>query len=250
MFGLFKKKQSFLQQVDPNNLPKHIAIIMDGNGRWAKRRGLPREAGHAAGEAALSRAAEAASRLKIPYLTVYAFSTENWKRPKAEINALMSLLKRAVKVRMAEMLKNGIRIRVLGKINEFPKDVQEAIADAAEKTKDCKSLTLNIMLNYGGQAEITDAVKKIAHGVEQQKINISDISEKMIADNLYTAGLPEPDLLIRTSGEQRISNFLLWQTAYTEFYFTNILWPDFQQENFIKAVLEYQKRRRRKGDIK
>ncbi|MFC1516949.1 isoprenyl transferase [Candidatus Margulisiibacteriota bacterium] len=248
MFNIFRKKTDY-PVVDTKNIPMHVAIIMDGNGRWAQRRGLPREAGHAAGQDALHRAIEAAAKLKVQFLTVYAFSTENWKRPQKEINALMNLLKKGVSTRLEELTKNSIRVKVLGRINEFPQDVQAAIKQAEQKTRKGESLTLNIMLNYGGQAEITDAVRKIAQDIDQKKILPEDISEKTIAEKLYTAGLPEPDLLIRTSGEQRISNFLLWQTAYSEFYFTKTLWPDFKQEHFVQAVLEYQKRKRRKGDV-
>lgn len=245
MFNIFKQKTS----VDPNRIPQHIAIIMDGNGRWAKRRGLPREAGHVAGQKALERVIEAAGKLKVKILTVYAFSTENWQRPKKEINALMDLLKQGVKNRLPEMLKNSIKVRALGRIAELPEDVQAAIKATEEATKEGNKLTLNIMLNYGGRAEIVDMVKSISEKVKRAELRVDNINENVVSNNLYTAGIPEPDLLIRTSGEQRVSNYLLWQMAYTEFYFTKVCWPDFGQKCFIEAVLEYQKRKRRKGAV-
>jgi undecaprenyl diphosphate synthase len=238
-----------LLPLDPLRIPQHVAIIMDGNGRWAKRRGLPREAGHAAGEESLRVAVETAAKLGVKYLTVYAFSTENWKRPPTEIKALMELLKKAVQHWLNEMVKNDIRIRILGRITELPQDIQEVIRQAEKTSQNCKKLMLNIMLNYGGRAELVDAVKDIVCDVEVKKISVSEIDEELVDKYLYTAGIPDPDLLIRTSGELRISNYMIWQMAYTEFYFTDVLWPDFREKHFIGAVQAYQKRQRRKGDI-
>ncbi|MBU0579864.1 MAG: isoprenyl transferase [Candidatus Margulisbacteria bacterium] len=248
VFNIFKKKVS-LAAIDPDRIPQHVAIIMDGNGRWAKKRGLPRELGHAAGEESLKRAVEIAAQLKVKYLTVYAFSTENWKRPKTEVNALMNLFIKVVQKRSEEMKRNGVEVRILGRRNEFPEIVQQAIKEAEEKTKGGGRLILNVMLNYGGQAEITDAVRSIVQEVVDNKLDPKEINEQVIAEHLYTKGIPEPELLIRTSGELRISNYLLWQMAYTEYYFTKVLWPDFREQHFVEAVLEYQLRQRRKGDI-
>jgi undecaprenyl diphosphate synthase len=234
-------------KIDPDNIPEHVAVIMDGNGRWAQKRGLPRELGHAAGEKALSRAIEAARKLNIKYLTVYAFSTENWRRPKKEIAALMGLLVKAVKNRTKELIESGIKVQVLGRLNELPENVQKAISDAVAKTKNGSKLTLNVMLNYGSRAEIIDAVKALASDVQAKKLKSADIKEESFDNYLYTKGIPDPDLLIRTSGEQRVSNYLLWQLAYTEFYFSKVLWPDFKVQHFNQAVLEYQRRHRRRG---
>ncbi len=248
MFELFNRKKD-PQKLDPLNIPQHVAIIMDGNGRWAKRRGLPREAGHAAGEEALRVAVRTAAELGVKHLSVYAFSTENWKRPEKEVKALMELLKMAVQKWMKDMVANDVRIRMLGRISELPEDIRAGIRSAEEATKNCSRLTLNIMLNYGGQAELTDAVRAIVADARAGKLSEKDITEKDIEARLYTAGIPDPDLLIRTSGELRLSNFLLWQAAYSEFYFTDVLWPDFRRNHFVEAVIEYQKRNRRKGDI-
>ncbi len=248
MFDLFRNKQA-AGKIDPNNIPKHVAIIMDGNGRWAKKRGLPREAGHAAGEESLRVAVRSAAELGIKQLSVYAFSTENWKRPEAEVKALMQLLKMAVQKWLKDMVTNNVRIRVLGRVAELPADIQASIRSAEEATKGCSRLTLNIMINYGGRAELVDAVKVMVQKAVNGALVPAEVTERLIDEHLYTAGIPDPDLLIRTSGELRISNYLLWQSAYTEFYFTTVLWPDFRKEHFSAAVIEYQKRNRRKGDI-
>jgi len=247
MFSIFRSSSK--TSINVARIPNHIAIIMDGNGRWAKKRGLPREAGHIAGEEALRRTVEAAAKLGVKYLTVYAFSTENWKRPKAEIQALMELLKRAVQKWLNDMVKNDIKIRVLGRTEELPEDIQMSIKKAEAASAQGKKLQLNIMLNYGGRAEIVDAVKELTNDVANKKLVPQDINESTIGTYLYTKGIPDPDLLIRTSGEQRISNYLLWQSAYTEFYFTEVLWPDFSDKHLRDAITAFQKRERRKGDI-
>lgn len=246
----FTKPSSLIKVLDSSRIPVHVAIIMDGNGRWAKKRGLPREAGHAAGEESLRHAVEAAVKLGVKYLTVYAFSTENWKRPPTEVSALMELLKKAVQRWLADMVKNDIRIRVLGRVGELPADIQAAISQAEAASKNGKKLNLQIMLNYGGRAELVDAVRSITRAVTDNKLIPEKINESVIDSHLYTAGIPDPDLLIRTSGELRISNYLLWQSAYTEFYFTDVLWPDFREEHMIEAIVSFQKRQRRKGDIR
>ncbi|WP_330375482.1 isoprenyl transferase [Inediibacterium massiliense] len=243
------KPQNEVVKVDMDHLPKHIAIIMDGNGRWAKKRGLPRSAGHKAGVEALREIIKTCSNLHIQHLTLYAFSTENWKRPKEEVSALMQLLIYYLKQEVSELHKNNVKIRTIGDIQKLPKAAIEEIEASVELTKNNTGLVVNIALNYGGRDEIIHAVKKICKEVKENRIKIEEIDEHMIEEFLYTKGLPDPDLLIRPSGELRISNFLLWQIAYSEFWFSNIFWPDFNKDALMKAILDYQKRDRRFGGI-
>lgn len=240
-----------MEQVRSKPLPQHVAIIMDGNGRWATRRGLPRVAGHRQGVEALREVIRTSDELGIKYLTLYAFSTENWKRPAAEIDALMSLLVEYLKKEVRALHSNNVKISVLGEINAFPPVAQKEIIKAVELTKDNTGLWVNIALNYGGRAEIIRAVKAIARDVVDNKISIDDIDERLFSNYLYTANIPDPDLLIRTSGEFRLSNFLLYQIAYTELVFTapDILWPDFDKKAYLEAIMEYQKRQRRYGGL-
>ncbi len=231
-------------------IPQHVAIILDGNGRWAKAKGMPRNYGHKQGGKAVEVVAEAAYRMGIKYLTVYAFSTENWNRPKEEVDALMKLLRNYMENCLKNAEKNRMRVRVIGDKSRLDADIQEKIAELEEASKDYDGLNFQIAINYGGKDEIRRAVTKLAKKVESGEIKAEDITEEMINDNLDTHGIPEPDLLIRTCNEQRISNFLLWQLAYTEFYFTPVAWPDFDKEELEKAVRAYTQRDRRYGLIK
>ena len=226
-------------------LPTHIAIIMDGNGRWARKRGLPRLEGHQAGVENLRSAIEYFNKLGLKYLTLYGFSTENWKRPKEEIDGLLDILQEAIDEETQKLHQNGIRIRHLGRLENLPAGLQRAINKAVELTKDNKGMTVSFAFDYGGRAEILDAVRKIIDkGIPPQKIN-----EQLFDSYLYTAGLPEVDLLIRTAGELRISNFLIWQTAYSEYYFADVFWPDFDNKEIDKALLAYSRRQRRFGAL-
>lgn len=228
---------------DKNKMPSHIAIIMDGNGRWAKKKNLPRIEGHRAAIEAVRSTVEASAKLQIKYLSLFAFSTENWKRPKDEISALMELLKIYLDKELETMMKNKISFNYIGRIEELDKDVQKKLKYTKELTKNNDGLKLYLALNYSGRAEITDAIKKILKNPPK------DINEKIISNYLYDPQLPEPDLLIRTSGEMRISNFFLWQIAYTEIYVTPVLWPDFREKDLLEAIENYQKRERRFGGI-
>jgi undecaprenyl diphosphate synthase len=239
-------KQTILKR---GKLPLHVAIIMDGNGRWAKKRGLPRIAGHQAGVKAVKRIVRVASEIGIKYLTLYTFSTENWKRPKEEVSAIMKLLEQTTRREIDELDKNNVRLITTGRIEELSPKRREILEKATQKTKDNTGLSLNLALSYSGRIEILDAVKKLAQDVEQGKREIKNIDENLFSKYLYTKDLPDPDLLIRTSGEMRLSNFLLWQTSYTELYITQVLWPDFSIENFYKAILNYQERERRFGRV-
>ncbi len=227
--------------------PIHIAIIMDGNGRWAKARGLPRIAGHQRGARAVRAAVEAARSLGIQYLTLYTFSSENWKRPAAEINDLMGLMRLYIKRELADLHRNNVRMRFIGDPAPLPADIQELIADATRTTSGNTGLNLIIALNYGGQNEIVKAVQSLAEKVAAGNIHPDDITPRLLADHLDTAGIPDPDLMIRTSGEQRLSNFLLWQLAYSELVFLDTLWPDFTSEDMAQAIAEFQRRERRYG---
>ena len=224
-------------------IPKHVAIIMDGNGRWAKRRGLPRIFGHRKGAEAVEKSIDFAHKVGIEWLTVFAFSTENWERPKEEVNAIMSLLVEYINKKIPELLERSIRLRFLGRIKELPEEIRKSIKKGEEITKNCTGMNLIVALNYSGRAEIIDAVKKI---ISQ---DVKHIDENTFPEYLYIPEMPDPDLLIRTSGEKRISNFLLWELAYTELYFTEVLWPDFDEEEFKNALLDYQSRERRFGKI-
>lgn len=231
------------------NLPKHISIIMDGNGRWARKRGLPRIAGHRAGVKTVRRIVEAAGELKISILTLFTFSTDNWKRPREEVSAIMNLLYETTKRELSELEKNNVRLIATGKMEELSSKRREIINKAIERTKHNTGLVLNLALNYSGRSEILDAVKKISLNISAGGLRPEDIDESLFSSYLYTKDLPDPDLLIRTSGEMRISNFMLWQTSYTELYVTDVLWPDFSEKDFYQAIWAYQNRQRRFGKI-
>ncbi len=233
--------------MEETNIPKHIAIIMDGNRRWAKERNLEIRLGHKEGAETLKKIAKYANEIGIKYLTVYAFSTENWKRTKEEIGALMKLLQMYVADFLNDKELENIKINVLGDISKLEKGLQKSICDAVERTKNCTGLTLNVAFNYGGRDEITKAVQKIATKVQNNEIQIEDINEDIVSNNLYTKMQPYPGLLIRTGGEQRISNFLLWQLAYTEFLFIDKYWPDFTKEDLDKAIEVFKSRNRKFG---
>jgi undecaprenyl diphosphate synthase len=233
--------------IDPNRLPRHIAVIMDGNGRWAKRRRLPRIAGHRAGIRAVRQAVEACARLGVPYLTLYAFSVENWKRPHTEIKLLMGLLREYLKKEINELNRQNIRLEVIGRIQELPKPVIEDLDRALEQTRPNTGMRLILALNYGARAELVDAVQQLLNSAKSN--GTITVDEAMLSDHLYTRGLPDPDLLIRTSGELRLSNFLLWQVAYAELWVTETLWPDFTQQDLFQAIVDFQKRERRYGGL-
>ena len=236
-----------MEEIDVNNLPEHIAIIMDGNRRWAKDRGLTTKEGHKAGSKNLETIAKFCNKIGIKYLTVYAFSTENWKRTKEEVSALMFILKANLDAMLKRMDLENIRIRVIGEKENIPDDLSPKIEKLVEKTKNNTGLTLNIAFNYGGRAELVHAVKQISEKVKNGEIEINSINEDLISQNIYTAGQPDPDLMIRTSRELRTSNFLPWQLTYTEFYFPDKHWPAFTEEDLIEAIKIYQKRNRRFG---
>lgn len=231
------------------NVPRHVAIILDGNGRWAKAKGLPRTAGHVQGAKTVEQICEDAYNMGIEYLTVYAFSTENWNRPDDEVSTLMNLLRDYMKNCIKRANKNNMRVQVIGDKTRLANDLQESIAKLEEATKDNTGLHFQIALNYGGRDEIRRALQKISAKVASGEIRVEDITEQMISDHLDTASLPDPDLMIRTSGEQRISNFLPWQLAYAEFYYTSIPWPDFNKNELAKAIEAYQNRDRRYGKV-
>ncbi len=228
-------------------LPRHIAVIMDGNGRWAEERGLPRAAGHQAGIASLRDVTRSSRELGIGYLTVYAFSTENWKRPKREVSMLFRLLVKMLRDEMAEMLENGVRLKTIGQTSLLPKQVQEELTDAIERTANNKGLTLTLALSYSGRWDLVRAMQAIALEVRSGKVSPEDISEEVIRRSLTTVEMPDPDLLVRTSGEMRLSNFLLWELAYSEIHVTKTLWPDFRREHLYEAIRDYQTRERRFG---
>ena len=231
----------------PRPVPRHIAIIMDGNGRWAQARGLPRIAGHRHGAEAARRAVTAAAELGVPYLTLFGFSSENWRRPSGEIQDLMGLLRHYLRGEIAELHRNGVRLRVIGELDRLDPDILEMIERAEAMTRDNARITVTVALSYGGRAEIVAAVRAIAQRVQSGSLAAAAIDEDCFARYLFTAGLPDPDLLIRTSGEQRISNFLLWQSAYSEFVFTKTLWPDFSKHDLEEAIDEFCGRDRRYG---
>lgn len=254
MLDVFKTSKNKSQEkeivLDKDNMPKHIAIIMDGNGRWAKKRFLPRTAGHKAGVETIREVVKECSRLNVKYLTLYAFSTENWKRPKIEIDTLMNLLVSYLKSEIKELHKNNVKIATIGDINKLPEMCIKELENAKELTKDNTGVNLNLALNYGSRYDITNAVLDIVKDCKSDKINIDSINEDTIKNYLSTKSTPDPDLLIRTSGEQRLSNFLLWELAYSEFYFTDIHWPDFNRQELQKAIYVYQSRDRRFGGLK
>ncbi len=245
-----EKAEKLKKNIDKRRLPIHVAIIMDGNGRWAKKRDLPRTAGHEAGVDAVREVVRAASEIGIKYLTLYTFSVENWKRPREEVAALMRLLSHTTRREIDELNRNNVKLITTGRIDEFSLSRRKALSLGRDKTKNNTGLVLNLALNYGGRTEIVDAVRAIALAVHSGHIRPGEINEALFSDYLYTVGLPDPDLLIRTSGEMRISNFLLWQTSYTEMYVTDILWPDFGRSDLFKAIIEFQKRERRFGKVK
>ena len=238
---------SYLEKIDKTRLPKHIALIMDGNGRWAKVRGYERIFGHKAGVKSVRETTEAAAEIGIEYLTLYAFSTENWDRPQQEVNALMELLVDAIKDETPTLNKNNIRLMAIGNISRLPVNVKNKLQGCIDETAKNTGLTLVLALSYSSRWEITNAVIQICKNVQEEKIKLDDISTDLISSHLTTSLIPDPDLLIRTSGELRISNFLLWQLAYTEFYFTNTHWPDFKKEDFYQAIYDFQQRERRFG---
>jgi undecaprenyl diphosphate synthase len=242
------EEQTLLAQLDRARMPTHIAIIMDGNGRWAKERGLSVHHGHQAGREAVKRTIKASLQLGIPYLTVYAFSTENWRRPASEVNFLMKLLEQALEDELAELKRTGVRVRVIGRLDKkLPEALVRKVQRAIEETKHNRKLTFTVALNYGGRAEIIDAVRRLAYEAAAGRLDPHSINEENFHKFLYTNGTPDPDLVIRTGGEMRLSNFLLWQLAYAEFISTPIYWPDFDRRELIRAIVEYQRRERRFG---
>ena len=243
------EEQALLRAIDFARLPRHVAVIMDGNGRWAKLRHKPRVEGHRAGIASVRDVVETSARLGLQVLTLYAFSVENWKRPQSEVTTLMGLLKRYLRSELDTLLRNNIRFRVIGRMEELPADVQDELRRGMERTAERSGLLFNIALNYGGRTEITDAVRRLATDVAAGRREPGAIDEDTLSSYLYTAGLPDPDLLIRTSGEMRVSNFLLWQIAYAEIWVTDVLWPDFRRKHLLQAVADFQKRERRYGGI-
>ena len=236
-----------LEKIDTSRLPKHLAIIMDGNGRWAKQQGLLRALGHEKGTKSVKATVEACTKLGIENLTLYAFSTENWKRPKLEVNTLMKLLISSLKKELETLQKNNIRLNTIGNIELLPTKARKELESVIEKTKNNTRMTLTLALSYGAREELLNAVKNISDKVKNNIISLDSIDESIINQHLYTHNLPDVDLVIRTSGEHRISNFLLWQIAYAEFYFTDVLWPDFNEDDLYQAILNYQKRERRFG---
>ena len=230
-----------------DKLPQHLAIIMDGNGRWAERRGLPRSAGHREGAKTVRRVITNCLDFNIPILTIFAFSTENWKRPKNEITYLIKLFERVLSREKANLIKNNIKINFIGRLDNLPNSLTEKMKELHESTKRNDKLILNIAINYSGRTEIADALKSILLKIDNKKLSIEEINENTIRDNLYTHNLPDPDLLIRTAGEMRISNFMLWQIAYTELWVTPVFWPDFDENNLVEAIRNFQKRVRKYG---
>ena len=251
MFNFFKKNrlEEKIEEKKLKKIPTHVAIIMDGNGRWAKKRNMPRVKGHYEGMQTVKKITKYASKLGIQYLTLYAFSTEHWARPKEEVSYLMDLPEKMFTSFMPELMENNVKVEVIGVVEKLPENTRKAVEDAIEQTKNNTGLKLIFALNYGSKDEIVTAVKRIAQGAANNEYKVEEIDEQLISDNLFTKDTPDPDLLIRTSGEQRISNFLLWQIAYSEFIFTKVAWPDFVEEEFYKALLEYQSRDRRFGGL-
>jgi len=230
-------------------IPRHIAVIMDGNGRWAKRQGLPRIQGHFAGRRATRRCVEACVELGVKYLSIYAFSTENWSRPPHEVEGLMTLIETALREEIDDLDANDVRFVASGRLHELSQSLQEAIAESTARTKDNTTLTLNLMVNYGSRAEIVDAARKLAAAVAEGRLNPADIDEQLFTQALYQPQLPDPDLLLRPGGEMRVSNFMLWQIAYAEFVVLPVLWPDFDITHLKAAIIEYNKRQRRFGRV-
>ena len=244
------RDENLLASIDWNRLPRHVAIIMDGNGRWAAQRGQPRIAGHRAGVEAVRAAVDTGARLGLGALTLYAFSTENWKRPRYEVDALMRMLRKYLRLELDEINRQNIRFQTIGRIEALAPTVRQEIARASERTSSNTGMVLTVALNYGGRAEIVDACRAAMRRLETEGKSIDELSEDQIERELYTRNLPELDLLVRTSGELRISNFLLWQSAYAEIYVTETLWPDFRRVHLLEAVVDYQQRSRRFGGLK
>ncbi len=238
---------SLKEQINKEKIPNHVAIIMDGNGRWAKQKGFLRVIGHENGTKSVRETVEASAELGIKYLTLYAFSTENWNRPKLEVQTLMKLLVKSLKKEIKTLQENNIKLSAIGNLNDLPKKAHKELLDVIEKTKNNKNMTLTLALSYGSREEIVNVIKELSLKVKNNIISTESIDESIINKHLYTQNLPDVDLLIRTSGEQRISNFLLWQIAYAELYFTDILWPDFNKEDLYEALINYQNRERRFG---
>lgn len=238
-----------LSDLDPNRIPAHVAIIMDGNGRWARARDKDRLFGHWQGYATLKDVVYAADEMGVRYLTVYGFSSENWRRPREEVGGLMELMLSAMRAEIEELMEAGIRVRVSGRLHELPEELRDEFQSAIERTKDNTRLTFNLAINYGGRAEIVDAVKAIAERIAAGETAPEDVSEELIARHLYWPDIPDPDLLIRTAGEMRLSNFLLWETAYAEIWITQTLWPDFDRSHLLAAVSDFQKRTRKFGGL-
>lgn len=247
--NIFSKKNKSSISVDLENLPQHIGIIMDGNGRWAKKRGLPRTGGHAEGAKTFERIVEDAGNIGIKIVTVYAFSTENWRRQKEEVSAIMTLLEDYLDHGIERLAGRDVKVHFIGDLCAFSDSFQQKMRDFEKATMNNSGLLLNVALNYGGRNELTNAVRKIAAEVKENKIDVCDITEQTIESFLYTAGQPDPDLIIRPSGEYRLSNFLMWQSAYSEFWFSNCLWPDFTKDDLLQAIADYQKRNRRYGGV-
>ncbi len=244
-----KKQADLTEKLDLSRLPVHVAIIMDGNGRWAQKKLMNRVTGHEKGAETVRMVVKTCRELGVKVLTLYAFSTENWQRPKIEVAALMTLLRKFLENETPEMLKTGIRLRAIGEIDMLPDSVLSPLKESMKKTMDNSGMTLNLALSYGGRAEISRAVKRISQDVKNGLIDSSIVNEDFISGYLDTAGMPDPDLLLRTSGEKRISNFLLWQIAYAEMFFTDTLWPDFTRDEFVDILLEYQRRNRTYGKV-
>lgn len=244
------REEFLLRQIDPRRLPSHIAVIMDGNGRWAARRNQPRVTGHRAGAEAVRATVEAAARLGINYLTLYAFSTENWKRPRFEVDALMALLKEFLRRELRSLKDNNIRFHTIGREEGLESSVIRELERARRETSGNSGMLLTVALNYSGRSEIVEACRRLIAAAGETGRSVEDITDLDIESHLFTAGLPDPDLLVRTSGEMRVSNFLLWQIAYSEIYVTDTLWPDFRGADLFEAIIDFQKRERRYGDIK
>ena len=240
---------SFVNKIDKKKIPTHIAIIMDGNGRWAKQRGTQRIFGHKNAIGAVRSTIEASAELGVKYLTLYAFSTENWSRPKAEVDALMGLLVNTINSETESLVKNNISLKTIGDKGSLPKNVQKKLDEIVEYTSKCTGLTVVLALSYSSRWEILNAVKRLSSDVLQNKVDLENIDDTLFGNYLTTSGIPDPDLMIRTSGEYRISNFLMWQLAYAELYFTSTLWPDFGKEDLYQAIIDFQKRERRFGKI-
>lgn len=254
MLEKFSKRKKATQEGESDNIefvnvPKHIAIIMDGNGRWAKQKGLPRIIGHREGMKVINKIVQKANEIGVEVLTLYAFSTENWKRPKSEIDYLMRLPEQFLGIELPKLQSGNVKVRIMGCVDDLPEHTQKAVMEALEATKDNNGLILNIALNYGSRFEMITAMKTIAKKVEKGEIAPEDIDEQLFENHLMTSELADPDLLIRTSGEIRLSNFMLWQLAYSEFWFTDVLWPDFNEHHFTEAIAAYQKRARRYGGV-